>query len=273
MHPGMGGHVVPQPPQLCPGGADLAVQRIGTPAVPDVPAVVQPAVDRVGHVLGAEVVDVSRGVVGVVLVIARDRVRAVLERSPGRVVPLRVVRPGTVGVGVVARREHRVGIRILNETRSRGGLLLVARDVPGPHQRHRPSWGCSRSGCRLRRHGRLRRSRLRDGALHTAGGREQHSRHEGRQTELGPRPGAGRHGVVLRSESPDVRERSRLPEGLRTACRGEARSLPAQPLRQPFRALLDHQVPETAVAAPPQPPSWDVARTRTLPPERCVRAP
>jgi hypothetical protein len=194
---GVCGHVLAQPRQLRTGRADLGVDRVGAPAVPDVPGVVHAAVDAVRHVLHTEVARVPGGATGAVLVVARRRVGPVLEGPPGRVVPLRVGRLRAVGIGVVARGEHRVGIRGPDQICCRGGVLLVAGDIPRAHDRDRGVRGRRRRAVPppLRRRDGSRRIGFGSGARRAARRREEHSRHEGRRPQACRHPGVRHHGV------------------------------------------------------------------------------
>ena len=216
----VGGDVALQPGELCARRADLGVERVGPPAVADVPRVVQAAVDGVGHRVGAEVVDVARGVGVVVLVVAGHRMRPVLERSPGRVVVVRVVRRGAVVVGVVAGGEDRVGIGRADQVRRRRGVPPVARDVPRADDRDR---------------GPGPRERGRPGALRVR----------------------GRFAAAARRHEQEGHDEGRHPHGARHAQAGEHRFLPFGPVPRsgetlltptPYRSLLRRAVTRGAQA-------------------------
>jgi hypothetical protein len=125
--------------------AHVVVERDHVPAAEIEAVVALPALTRrPGAVLRAvEVVEVSRRIRVVVLVVAGQRTRLVLERAPRRRVPRRVVRRRAVGVGVVARRQRDVGIDRLDDLRGPGVAAAVVRDVArGRHN------GVSRGGRR-----------------------------------------------------------------------------------------------------------------------------
>ncbi len=82
-----------------------------------------------------------------VLVVAGDRVRLVLERAPAVVVVRLEIRQRTVGILGVAQREHGVGVEARDEVR---GLLLRrsearAGDVARGGDRHRGGRGDART--------------------------------------------------------------------------------------------------------------------------------
>jgi hypothetical protein len=115
----------------------------------------EPVADDEPVVLGRrplpEVAEVARGARGAEVVVARRRTRLGSERPPGRVVVVPELLRGPRAVGVVAEREHPVGVEVPDEASRPRISRVVRRDVARRHDHPGSGLGRDRQRQRQRR--------------------------------------------------------------------------------------------------------------------------